>query len=338
MPWHWASVALGAVLGALITLAVVAWRSQQLRRRIERLRRGIEDDEPALEDASDPVGRLAAAIRKLHADVHAAKLQRELMTAQLDKRADAMASLVSEMDQLAYAASHDLLTPLRGIEQLVGFIGEDLRDTASAETREHLQLLRSRVHRMSMLLASIREYTQVSATDVEISRVEVAEVIRSIVADLRVPEGFTLRTPEHAPSIDTAEAGLKRVLQILIANAVRHHDRAPGVIEVTVTAPDPRMFEFAITDDGPGIPKSDHRRVFLMFRTLQRRDERETAGMGLPLAKKIVETAGGTIVLESPVDGTRGTRMRFTWPRIWAGGPNTVLRMFKASKSARRAG
>ena len=73
------------------------------------------------------------------------------------------------------------------------------------------------------------------------------------------------------------------------------------------------MVEFEVSDDGPGIAPQYHARIFEMFQTLQPRDQTEGSGMGLAIVKKLVESYGGTIAVESA--GGQGSTFRFTWPR-----------------------
>jgi signal transduction histidine kinase len=74
------------------------------------------------------------------------------------------------------------------------------------------------------------------------------------------------------------------------------------------------MLEFAVADDGPGIPLNYRDRVFGMFQTLKPRDQIEGSGMGLAIVRKLVDRQGGRIWLD---DGReqRGVTVRFTWPR-----------------------
>jgi signal transduction histidine kinase len=68
-----------------------------------------------------------------------------------------------------------------------------------------------------------------------------------------------------------------------------------------------------VTDDGPGIAAEYHDKVFMIFQTLDSRDNKESTGIGLSIVKKILETEGGTITLESELQ--QGTTFRFTWPK-----------------------
>lgn len=74
--------------------------------------------------------------------------------------------------------------------------------------------------------------------------------------------------------------------------------------------------EFLVADDGPGIPQRFQSRVFRLFTTLRPRDDIEGSGMGLAMVKKLVETFGGHISLES--EEGQGCRFRFTWPKNWS--------------------
>ncbi len=104
---------------------------------------------------------------------------------------------------------------------------------------------------------------------------------------------------------------LQQVLYNLINNAIKHHDREEGEIEVDVARTEDGV-RFSVRDDGPGIPAEFHERIFEMFHTLKPRDQVEGSGMGLAVVKKTVERFGGVITVAS--EGGRGTEFSFTWP------------------------
>jgi len=98
----------------------------------------------------------------------------------------------------------------------------------------------------------------------------------------------------------------------LLSKATKHHSQGKG--ELWVSACDRGQFvEFAVADDGPGIAAAYHERIFEMFQTLEPRDQVEGSGMGLAIVKKLIESKGGTITVDS-VEG-QGANFRFTWPR-----------------------
>ena len=218
----------------------------------------------------------------------------------------------SELDQFAYVASHDLKAPLRAIANLSEWIEEDLGNDLPEENRHQLTLLRNRVHRMEALINGLLEYSRVGRRDRQISTVDVRQMLIETIDLIAPPPEFTISLPDSMPSLPTHRSALDQVFSNLISNAIKHHDREDGTITITATE-HPNQVEFAIQDDGPGIDPRYHQKIFSIFQTLKARDELESTGIGLAIVKKIIESEGGTITLESALGA--GTTFRFTWPR-----------------------
>ncbi len=216
-----------------------------------------------------------------------------------------------ELAGFAYAASHDLRSPLRGVSQLAEFIVLDHADSMPAEAREHLDLMRDRIARMIKLLDDLLEYSQVGWLNEKTVRVDTSELVSEIAALLVGDGHFSVRGVD-LPEISTVAVPLEQVLLNLCSNSIKHHDRESGEIEVHCVE-EPEHFVFAVRDDGPGISKEDQERVFEMFRRGTTQGEGGGNGMGLALVRKIVSNAGGTVWIESG-DG-RGTTIYFTWPK-----------------------
>lgn len=104
---------------------------------------------------------------------------------------------------------------------------------------------------------------------------------------------------------------LSQVFANLISNAFKHHDRTDGRIQISCQERGD-LYEFAVSDDGPGIPPEQHDRVFVIFQSTKGQNNPDSTGIGLSIVKKIVETAGGHIWVESL---GRGATFYFTWPQ-----------------------
>ena len=141
--------------------------------------------------------------------------------------------------------------------------------------------------------------------------IQTGPLVRSVVELLTPPAGFVVTVANGMPQLTTYKTPLELVFRNLIDNAIKHHDRAEGRIEVSASNQG-RLVEFTIRDDGPGIPAEYHDRIFRMFQTLKPRDEVEGSGIGLAVVKKVVERQGGQVTVES--HSGRGTAFRFTWP------------------------
>jgi len=203
-----------------------------------------------------------------------------------------------ELEQFAYVASHDLKSPLRAIENLASWIDEDSGELLTEDSRNDLNLLRGRVHRMNQLLDALLEYSRIGREEDESRRTSAAEIVEQCVSLHAPPGGFEVQVTTGLPEMIAPPGALLRVFGNLIANAVKHHERKDGCVEISWREVD-NTHEFTVRDDGPGIDPRFHGRIFELFQTLKRRDEVEGSGMGLALVKKTVEALGGRIRVES---------------------------------------
>lgn len=215
-----------------------------------------------------------------------------------------------ELEQFAYVASHDLKAPLRAIGNLSEWIEEDLQGQLPAENQHQMKLLRGRVHRMEDLIDGLLEYSRIGRRKTTVEAVNVRTMLTEVIDSLDPPASFTIDLAPELPTLTTKASPLRQVFANLISNAIKHHDRAAGHITISVTDLG-ASYEFAVADDGPGINPLYHTKIFTIFQTLQARDIKESTGIGLAIVKKIVETEGGTIRVESQVGS--GATFYFTW-------------------------
>ncbi len=232
--------------------------------------------------------------------------------AELRRQADELERSNQELDDFAYIASHDLKAPLRGIENLSKWISEDAKDVLPETSREHLRKLRQRVARLDRLLDDLLQYSRAGQMMGDVMEINTGPLVRAVVELLTPPPGFVVDVSPDMPTLRAHKTPLELVFRNLIDNAIKHHHRTEGRIEVSAVSHD-RFVEFTVKDDGPGIPAEYHEHIFRMFQTLKPRDELEASGMGLAVVKKVVERQGGQISVESR-DG-QGTAFRFTWPK-----------------------
>jgi light-regulated signal transduction histidine kinase (bacteriophytochrome) len=224
--------------------------------------------------------------------------------AELEKR-------TRELEQFAYVASHDLKAPIRAIANLSQWIEEDISSQLDAENLYQMQLLRGRVYRLEALMEGLLQYSRVGRLKANPERVDVEALLRQVIDILEPPPQFTVEIALQMPTLLTERLLLQEVFTHLIGNAIKHHPSPAGTVTIDVRER-ADAYEFAVTDDGEGIAPQFQERIFVIFQTLQARDEVENTGIGLAIVKKIVESRGGIIQVESQ-EG-RGARFSFTWP------------------------
>lgn len=215
-----------------------------------------------------------------------------------------------ELENFAYVTSHDLKAPLRAIFNLAVWLKEDLEGRIPPENQQQLQLMQSRVKRMSGLIQGLLEYSRIGRRSSPIKTVNIKDLVNETIDSLSPPPEFEIIVDDSLPTMEVETLSMQQVFANLISNAIKYHHQNRG--KIVISALDKGDFyEFAVADDGPGIEPRYHERIFTIFQTLQPKDIIESTGIGLSIVKKIVEDRGGTVRVESQLD--RGATFYFTW-------------------------
>ncbi len=233
----------------------------------------------------------------------------------------------AELHRLAKVAAHDLAAPLVGIRNLAEWIREEVDPDHSGQALSHLDKLEQRVERMQRLVRRLEEYASAGRTRHAVEAVDVNKLVQKIFSRVHGSVRFKLVT-QDLPTMHTARPPLGAVFRALIDNAIQHHDLAEGTITVSCRLSSP-FYEFRVGDDGPGVPERFRERIFDLFETLERRDQKEASGAGLAIAKKIVEAYGCRIEV-APREG-RGTEVVFSWPLTLDDEPSELNTVVKQS-------
>ncbi|MGF1588963.1 MAG: ATP-binding protein [Pleurocapsa sp.] len=231
---------------------------------------------------------------------------------ELVKTASLLKKRNQELDHFAYVTSHDLKAPLRAIANLATWLGEDLEGIIPEESQLHLQLMQSRVERLEGLIQGLLDYSRVGRSDRSFVTVEVKDLLIEAIDSLSPPAGIEIAIAPNLPTLRTDIVSLRQVFVNLIDNAIKYHHQDQGKIEISVQEQD-NCYEFAVSDDGPGIEPIHHQRIFQIFQTLQPRDTFESTGIGLSIVKKILEERGNLIRVESELG--QGATFYFTWDK-----------------------
>ncbi len=217
-----------------------------------------------------------------------------------------------ELDKFASIVSHDLKAPLRAIGSLTGWIEEDAGDQMSKEVRANFDMIKQRVNRMEGLINAILDYSRADKRFGQDEQVDLEKLIPDTLDFIGKPDNVEMVVTNPLPTIFTDRTRLSQVFSNLIGNAIKYNDKKE--IKVVISSVETNEgFTFSVKDNGPGIEPQYHERIFVIFQTLNRRDDVESTGVGLAIVKKIIEDCGGKIWVES--DLGQGADFKFFWPK-----------------------
>ena len=246
--------------------------------------------------------------------IHDVTEQRELEE-ELRRHARELERSNTDLEQFAYAASHDLQEPLRMVASYLELLERRYADELDDEAREFIDYAVDGARRMKGLINGLLAYSRVGRKEGAFEEIALEGLLDGVRDDLgpKFGERGAELQAGALPAVYGERDQVRRVLQNLIENALTYHGDAPPRIRVSGKRRPDGMVEVAVSDRGPGIPSDQQEGIFQIFRQLDPHGTgREGSGMGLAICRKIVERHGGRIGVES--DPGEGATFRFTLP------------------------
>ena len=222
-----------------------------------------------------------------------------------------------ELEQFAYVASHDLQEPLRMVASYTQLLARRYRGQLDEDADEFIGFAVEGAERMRDLINDLLTYSRAGRQEREFGSVDLERVLDRTVSNLTVAieeEGATV-TRDPLPTVKGDESWLTQVFQNLISNAIRFRGaEAPRVHVAAARTNGSGEWRISVQDNGEGIAEEHLERIFLIFQRLHGRRESPGTGIGLSIAKRIVERHGGRIWVES--EPGRGSTFHFTIPDV----------------------
>jgi signal transduction histidine kinase len=164
---------------------------------------------------------------------------------------------------------------------------------------------------MQNLIEGVLQYSRIGRITEDKVQIDLNQLVPEIIEALVPPANIHITIENQLPVITSERTRIRQVFENLLSNAARFMDKPEGFIKVGCTEEN-GFWKFSISDNGPGIAEQQFERIFKLFQTLQAKDQFESTGVGLTIAKKIVELYGGKIWLTSKVG--EGATFYFTLP------------------------
>lgn len=224
-------------------------------------------------------------------------------TIQLEDSVRRLQAANRELESFTYSASHDLRTPLRGIEGFSSLLLDEHAGQLDEQGRSYLHRIQKATLHMSQLVSDLLAYSRLQQLTEQLEPVDVAACVQEVVVpfrdELEARQGqLVVRIPEDLRVLANAK-GLAIVLRNLIDNALKFTPAGEApCIRIEVLTQDGRA-RLSVADQGMGFDMKYHDRIFGMFQRLHRQDQIPGTGIGLALVQKAVERMGGQIRAES---------------------------------------
>lgn len=227
-----------------------------------------------------------------------ARLQREV--AMREQTEAALLRSNTELEQLAYVASHDMQEPLRMVASYLQLVAQRYKGRLDADADEFIGYAVDGAKRMQALINDMLAYSRVGTKARPFEPTDCAKVLETALANLRIALADSRAEVTHGPLPEVMgdPTQLLQLFQNLIGNALKFRGEAPPQVRIEAE-PVEGHWRFTVRDNGIGIAPEYHQRIFVLFQRLHGRTEYPGTGIGLAICKKIVERHGGTIGVAS---------------------------------------
>lgn len=236
-----------------------------------------------------------AELEKAHASVERKVARR---TAELQDANERLARSNADLEQFAFAASHDLKEPLRKMSTYAELLGDRLSE-GDEEARRMVERCVESARRMSKLVDSLLRLARLGVEPAPRERVDTGALLDRVGGDIEVAlrecRGIVSRT--SLPEVEGNPTQLGQVLQNLLENALKFRGPQPPRVHVSAERAG-REWVFRVRDNGIGVDPALAGQLFVMFKRLHSRAEYPGAGIGLAVSRRIVEQHGGRIWVE----------------------------------------
>lgn len=256
-----------------------------------------QSDQQILERTA-PWVSIAIENARLHHQVqhHAIELEERVQ-----QRTHELQETNDELFQYAYAVSHDLRTPLRGIRNYADFLQEDLVDTLDVEQKRYLEGLLRAVREADHMVDGLLTLSRISSRDLPLESIDLNIFLRGLILSLELSSEVAVVIQPSWPTIQTEVALLRQIFQNIILNGVKFNQSPVKEIYLNWILLSDQTYQFSVKDNGIGIDPIYQERIFGVFERLHTYQEYPGTGIGLAIVRKAVRKLRGSVRIESQV-------------------------------------
>lgn len=258
--------------------------------------------------------KIEQELRKSHDNL---ELKVQERTAELDTLIDKLKSSNEELQQFDYVSSHDLQEPLRTIASFTQLLERRYKGKLDSDADEFINYVVDAAKRMQQLIIDLLQYSRVTAKEKKFEPVNIEKVLDNVIINLKIliEENNAEITYNRLPTVMADPGQMILLFQNLIGNAIKFkkENERPITYISAQNSEKSNEYIFSIADNGIGIESQYAERIFVIFQRLHAMDKYKGTGIGLSVAKRIVERHGGHIWVESELG--KGSTFYFTLPK-----------------------
>jgi len=267
----------------------------------------VEEKEQKIAELENTNKDIIAYISKLEdSKIDSAESQNDIHEEQLKKLTYALNRSNEEFQQFAYITSHDLQEPLRTISSFAQLLAKRYEDKVDEDGREFIEYITEASIRMQQMIKDLLQYSRIVSRGKEFKPTNTEEIVQYTISSLKnsIDGNDVEITYENLPKVTADSGQLLQLFHNLVGNAIKFRQfQIPPKIHISaVKDEENNEYIFSVADNGIGIEEEYFDRIFTIFQKLHTREEYPGTGMGLSVAKRIVERHGGRIWVESEPD------------------------------------
>ncbi len=256
--------------------------------------------------------------KRLEANLVAHTHELEQRGAELERSNEALERSNVELQQFAYVASHDLLSPLRAISGFVQLIQHSA--DLDPSNKERMARVVSGVSRLGTLIKDLLDYSRLDTRARPFETVKLEPVLRQVLEllEVQIEESGAQITHGALADVEGDAAQLRQLLHNLIENAIKYRGDVPPEIRVEARE-EKDCVRLAVVDNGIGVDAAQAEKIFEIFRRLHTQQQYPGTGIGLAVCRRVVTRHAGRIWVESLPGG--GCQFLCTLPRAERAAP-----------------
>lgn len=221
------------------------------------------------------------------------------------------------LEAFARMAAHDLKSPLNNMSSLNEMLENEHAGNLDDNGKQLLQMIGVSTKKLKRLVEGILQYSRnTSALEQARDKVSIAKTWESVVQLFSHQTDVQfMNEMKDDVSLVTNEVALSQIILNLVSNSIKHNNRKNAEVRITAES-NPNYVKIHISDNGPGIPQADRKRIFELFSTLKEMDEtaaESNTGIGLATVKSLTEGLGGEVDVTS--EEGKGSTFTITLPR-----------------------